>query len=97
MAQQMFSKLHEPGLEVLPHLSNSPDLAAIDFYFFQSFENSLAGKQFNIREAVQKDFEEFIGFYTPGFCKMGIEKLPLIEVEMHEWCIFWLTEIKNNN
>lgn len=66
-AQQTVSKLQKLGLVwswvggglglCLPPLPS--DLAAIDFYFFQSLDDLLVGNMFNTREAVLNAFEKF--------------------------------------
>ncbi|XP_050678476.1 histone-lysine N-methyltransferase SETMAR-like [Leptidea sinapis] len=76
-AQQTFSKLQELELEVLRHPPYSPDLAPIDYYFFQNLDNFLAGNKFNTREAVQNAFRKYVASRTAHFFKKGINKLPL--------------------
>ncbi|KOC69665.1 Histone-lysine N-methyltransferase SETMAR, partial [Habropoda laboriosa] len=45
-------KLHQLGIEVLPHLHYFPDFSPIDFHFFCSLDNFLTQK---LRK--QEDFE----------------------------------------
>ena len=40
-------KLLELGLEVMPHPSHSPDLAASDYHLFFSLQTHLIGKTFD--------------------------------------------------
>ena len=69
-------KLLQFGWEVLIRLLCSPDIAPTVFYTFQSFQNSLNGKNFNSLEDCKRHLEWFFAQKDKKFWEDGIMRLP---------------------
>ena len=69
-------KLLQLDWEVLIHLLYSPDIAPLDFYLFQSLQNSLNGKNFNSLEGYKRYLEQLFAQKDKKFWEDGIMKLP---------------------
>ena len=52
-------KLLQLSWEVLIHLSDSPDIAPLDFHVFWSLQNSLNGKNVKSLEDCKRHLEQF--------------------------------------
>jgi hypothetical protein len=63
------------GWEVLPHPSNSPDLAPSDYHLFRFVKDQLRGR-FETREAIQKAVRQCLRMTGTEFYRRGIFKLP---------------------
>lgn len=64
----------ELGLELLPHLPYSPDLAPSDYHLFRSLEHTLRGTNFNNVEEVKAHLEKVFNAKSKDFFEKGIEQ-----------------------
>jgi hypothetical protein len=62
--------------EILPHPSNSPDLASTDYHLFRSLSNNLRGVSFNNDAELQNWLDDLFTAKPADFFKHGIENLP---------------------
>ena len=69
-------KLLQLSWEVLIHLSDSPDIAPLDFHLLWSLQNSLNGKNFNFLKDCKRHLEQFFAQKDKKFWEDGIMKLP---------------------
>ena len=68
-------KLLQLSWEVLIHLSDSPDIAPLDFHLLWSLQNSLNGKNFNFLKDCKRHLEQFFAQKDKKFWEDGIMKL----------------------
>ena len=83
LVQQTLAELQ--GIEVLPHLAYSPDIASSDYHLFHSMSHFLHGKLFTSVD-VKNGISEFFASKPPEWYHHGIQDL----------ASRWLAFIQNN-
>ena len=68
-------KMHELGLESLPHPPYSPDLAPSDYYLFPNLKRWLCGKRFESSKKVEWETKGYFGVFNKSYYLESIGKL----------------------
>jgi len=74
-ARLTLETVEQLGLEVLPHLPYSPDLAASDYHLFGLMKKMLAGQKFASDTEVQSVVSQWLVQQPASFFASGIQKL----------------------
>ena len=61
--------------EILPHPPYSPDLAPSDYHLFLALDNHMRNRQFQTREELERELNQFFSSKTKDFYKNGIYQL----------------------
>lgn len=68
-------RIKEFGWEVLLHPPYSPDLAPSDFHLFRALQNHLNEKQFDNRDNLKSNLQDFFDSKSPSFYRSGMGAL----------------------
>lgn len=68
-------KLQQLGIQTVPHLPYSPDLAPSDYYLFRVWKQSRSGVHSNSEEEIKSDALAFFESKSSGFYREGIDQL----------------------
>ncbi|EPB75977.1 hypothetical protein ANCCEY_04898 [Ancylostoma ceylanicum] len=71
VAQTTLQKLHQLGVEVLPHPSYSPDLLPTEFHFFPALDKFIKEKRFRDVDELKDAFKQFLDSIDSDFYKDG--------------------------
>lgn len=75
-AKKTSEKLLQLGWEVLPHPPYSPDIAPSDYYLFKILKQHLQEKNFDDREHLKRELDNFFASKSKDFYSHGIQQLP---------------------